>query len=141
MYNNKIKQKILAKRDMAKFENKLKDFCHSSSIGIGFELFYDQFSGIFFQSTTASVLAAELAINRELQTAGECSVAMFYDMIGVDYSSLSLDQQYYWRIDDETYWVDFDHIFIDSDVYHPPYHLIAMIPEPVYDHGDMSHVI
>lgn len=66
---------------------------------------------------------------------------MFYDMIGVDYSSLSLDQQYYWRIDDETYWVDFDHIFIDSDVRHPPYHLIAMIPEPVYDHGDMSHVI
>lgn len=55
MYNNKIKQKILAKRDMAKFENNLKDFCNHSSIG--FEVFYDQFSGIFFQSTTASVFS------------------------------------------------------------------------------------
>ena len=139
MYNQKIKSQILAKRNMARFEGRLKDFCNTSNALS--ELFYDQFSGLFFKSTTASILAAELAINRELASSLECPVAMYYDMLGIDYSSLMLDQPYYWYIDDDTYWVDFDHVYIDSDIQHPPYHLIAMIPEPTFMRGDIGHVI
>lgn len=139
IYNNKTKQQILAKRDMAKFEHKLRDFCDHN--GVGFELFYDQFSGLFYKATPVTVLAAELAINRELANNGECPVAMYYDMLGIDYSTIMLDQQYYWSNDNGVYWIDFDHIWVDSEVHHPPYHLLCMIPEPTYVKGDIAHVI
>jgi len=86
------------------------------------ELFYDQFSGQFFMSNKSTILAAELAINRELDLNGICPVTVFYDIIGLDFQG-----DYIWEAGN---WVDFDHIYVDNEDEYPFYHLIVMIPEP-----------
>lgn len=125
MYNNKIKQKILAKRDMARCHQNLIDFTREDYKN----LFYDQFSGIFFESTKSAILAAELAVNRELQTNRECPLDLFYNIVGLDPGPNIQTKNLIWEVNADCYWVDFDHIYVDYEV-SMPYHLIVMIPEP-----------
>jgi hypothetical protein len=113
------KLQMMARIQMAKEEIPQLEFIKDEPND---ELFYDQFSGQFFRSNKATILAAELNINRELMLNGICPVSRFYDIIGLDFQG-----DYIWEYGN---WVDFDHIFVDFEDGCDFYHLIVMIPEP-----------
>lgn len=46
-------------------------------------LFYDEFSGRYFQSTTTDVLKAEYAVNKKLSTWGGVYLNEFYELVGL----------------------------------------------------------
>lgn len=128
MYTNKEKMQILARRDMAKAERKLAEFLQND-FSKKDHLFYDQFSGQFFKASKATILAAELAVNRTLVNEGECKASVYYNILGLDIPEY---EDYIWKVNgnDFTTWVDFDHIYVDYEDEWPEYHLIVMIPVP-----------
>lgn len=129
MYTNKEKMQILARRDMAKAERKLAEFLQND-FSKKDHLFYDQFSGEFFKASKATVLAAELAVNRTLVNEGECKASVYYNILGLDVPEYT---DYIWKVNDGDNfltWVDFDHIYVDYEDEWPEYHLVVMIPVP-----------
>lgn len=75
-------------------------------------LFYDEFSGRYFESTTADVLKAEYEINKKLTTWGGAYLNEFYELVGLpktdfgDHLGWSAAGMYemYWE-----QWLDFNH--------------------------------
>lgn len=78
----------------------------------GQELFYDEFSGRYFNATNYDVSHAEYCINRDIQTQGWATLNDFYEYIGVDPVdggdalgwSEGGNYAKYWQS-----WVDFNH--------------------------------
>lgn len=70
-------------------------------------LFYDSFSNRYFESTVSQVLEAEYHINRNHTLGMEMSVNDFYEFLGID--PVKGGDELYWFLDDEIYWVDFNH--------------------------------
>lgn len=77
----------------------------------GEQLFYDDFSGQFFESTIEEVQKAELQVNRDIQLQSYATLSEFYDMLGIDYDDGGLlgwseggNFARYWQS-----WVDFAH--------------------------------
>lgn len=71
-------------------------------------LFYDSFSERYFQATISQVLQAEYHVNRNFALMGGfVPVNMFYEFLGIepqqDFAGLG------WWVNDEMYWVDFNH--------------------------------
>lgn len=75
-------------------------------------LFYDEFSGRYFQSTTADVLKAEYEINKKLSNWGGAYLNEFYELLGVEptdygehlgWSAAGLYEMYWEQ------WLDFHH--------------------------------
>ena len=120
--NSRDKIQMLARTMMEKHNYGL-DFVKNDP---GNDNFYDQFSGQFFKSNKATILAAELAVNRELNHCGQCSIRVYYNILGIPYKG----EEYEWQICDEYTWVEFDHIYVDYESALPTYHLIVMLPEP-----------
>lgn len=101
----------------------------------GKELFYDEFSGRYFESTIENVLAAEYELNRLI--ARDCCVFLneFYELLGIettdygDYLGWSsfeiIEMQWYC-------WVEFEHTktVIDDDL---ECTIISMHMEPTFD--------
>lgn len=84
------------------------------------ELFYDFFSGTYFESTKEKVLRAEYETNRALYVNGAVSLDEFYDFLGID-PGMSCDdlgwscgqiEEMYWHN-----WIEFDHeeTILDED--------------------------
>ena len=71
-------------------------------------LFYDSFSGRYFTSTISKVLQAEYHLNRNFALCGG-GVALnhFYDLLGI--GDISEGDTIGWFVNDEMYWIDFDH--------------------------------
>jgi hypothetical protein len=70
-------------------------------------LFYDVFSNRYFESTIEQVLMAEYHFNRNFVLRGVALLNEFYEFLGLeptDYGS-----EVGWTIEDEMYWIDFDH--------------------------------
>lgn len=75
-------------------------------------LFYDEFSGRYFQSTTVNVLKAEYEVNKKLSTWGGVYLNEFYELVGLpttdygDHLGWSAAGMYemYWEE-----WLDFHH--------------------------------
>lgn len=75
-------------------------------------LFYDEFSGRYFESTTANVLKAEYEINKKLTNWGGAYLNEFYELLGLeatdygDHLGWSAAGMYemYWE-----QWLDFNH--------------------------------
>lgn len=121
---------ILIKRMLSKHDYNQIAFIKDDP---GNELFYDQFSGTFFKSNKASILAAECVLNRELILNGSVNVNEFYKIVGM-HSKYIENQPYGWNKKDVD-WIEFDHILVDSDVTNDiPYHLIVMLPQPYEMH-------
>lgn len=83
------------------------------------ELFYDEFSGQYFQATMAEVLDAEYQLNRDIQTQGWATLGDFYDALGIDYDDGGVlgwseggNFARYWQS-----WIDFSHTktYLDDD--------------------------
>lgn len=78
----------------------------------GMQLFYDEFSGRYFESTIENVLRAEYDINRDLDFCECATLNDFYDYLGMvpieggDELGWSKDhnQEKYWQT-----WIDFGH--------------------------------
>lgn len=79
----------------------------------GMKLFYDDFSGQIFESTTEKVLEAEYNINRDLSMQGYATLNEFYNYLGlvpIDGGdelgwSAGMNFDYYWQE-----WIDFGHL-------------------------------
>lgn len=101
----------------------------------GKQLFYDEFSNRYFESTMENVLNAELQINRLLAQDGGVYLNEFYEFLGIptieygDYmgwSSFALCDMYWWS------WIEFRHekVTMDDGL---ECTIIVMGYEPLYD--------
>lgn len=80
------------------FDNESPDSVH---------LFYDEFSKQYFESTVDKVLQAEYHLNRNFVLRGDASLAEFYQFLGL--KSETNYNEFGWAINDEMYWIDFNH--------------------------------
>lgn len=86
----------------------------------GKELFYDFFSGTYFESTKEAVVKAEYEANRTLFVDGAVSLNDFYSYLGIEQRpeyevvgwTCELNEMAYWNP-----WIDFEHeeITLDED--------------------------
>lgn len=99
------------------------------------QLFYDEFSKTYFESTMEKVLQAEYNINRMIANESGAALFEFYDYLNIPYEpyakelgwSQSILSDMYW-----TYWLDFDHSQMTTDDGREC-HIITMRQEPVID--------
>lgn len=85
------------------------------------QLFYDFYSGRYFESTIADVIWAEYEVNRALATYGGIGLNEFYNLLDLEelpeYNEIGWSagqiSETYWE-----YWIDFDHekTTIDDDL-------------------------
>lgn len=117
-----------------------KDHYEDADIQVhdGKQLFYDDFSGRYFESTMENVLNAELKINRMLAQDTGVYLNEFYDLLGIDtieygdymgWSSFALVEMYWWS------WIEFRHekVVMDDGL---ECTIIVMEYEPMYDFED-----
>ena len=79
-------------------------------------LFYDEYSGRYFETTIEKVLLAEYYLNREYISKGFASLNEFYELLGLE--TTDYGETVAWDICSDNYWIDFNHrkTFIgDSD--------------------------
>lgn len=70
-------------------------------------LFYDEYANRFFETTVEQVMNAEYHLNRNFALRGYVYLNEFYEFLGLeptDYGS-----KVGWSVDDEFYWIDFNH--------------------------------
>lgn len=95
------------------------------------QVFYDEHSGRYFESTIEQVLTAEYHLNRNYILRGYSYLNEFYEFLGIeetDYGSVLG-----WAPNDEgMYWIDFNHRKLESDEGKDVY-IIEMPFEPTYD--------
>lgn len=70
-------------------------------------LFYEPVSNRYFEATMEQVIAAEYHLNRNFVLRGDCCVNEFYGFLGLE--QLEECSKLGWTIDDEMYWIDFNH--------------------------------
>lgn len=96
------------------------------------KLFFDSFSGQYFESTIEKVQEAEYNINRDLSMRDYATVNEFYDYLGIPHIdagddigwSTGMNFDYYWQS-----WIDFGHrkVTLDGDL---ECIIITMFAEP-----------
>lgn len=95
------------------------------------QVFYDEHSGRYFESTVEQVLTAEYHLNRNYILRGYSYLNEFYEFLGIeetDYGSVLG-----WAPnDDGMYWIDFNHRKLESEEGKDIY-IIEMPFEPTYD--------
>ena len=93
-------------------EELAKDNYESKPIESDKQLFYDEFSQRYFESTTEQVLKAEYEINRLISTESAVFLNEFYDLVGLEQTDYGdfLGWSSYELMETTWYsWVDFDH--------------------------------
>ena len=70
-------------------------------------LFYDEYSGRYFESTIEKVLLAEYHLNRNYILRGFARLNDFYEFLGLEQTDY--DETVGWDICSEIYWIDFNH--------------------------------
>ena len=101
-------------------------------------LFYDEFSGRYFNATMERVLVAEYQVNRELHNAGRDTLNHFYELVGLDSidggAALGWSEggnyERYWQS-----WLDFRHNKVVMDEGLECY-IITMFEEPYVEFDD-----
>ena len=126
--NNKIKEE-LAKDGYEETEIEVED---------DKKLFYDEYSGRYFNSTLSDVMAAEYRLNRDLIMRGYVYLNEFYEYLGLEpiESGFKLgwspgaNLDYYWQE-----WVDFNHhrVTMDDGL---ECCIVTMLSEPILDFED-----
>ena len=78
-------------------------------------LFYDEYSGRYFETTIEKVLLAEYHLNRNYILRGFARLNEFYEFLGLEPTDDG--ETVGWDICDEIYWIDFNHrkAFIGDD--------------------------
>ena len=106
------------------------DCCLDFSQDEDIHLFYDEYSGEYFESTFSRVLQAEYHLNRNFMFSGVVSLNDFYDFLGLEEIKKKVkcgDSVGWSNTNGDLYWIDFDHtrIIIDDG-------LICYAVEPVF---------
>ena len=70
-------------------------------------LFYDEYSGRYFESTIEKVLLAEYHLNRNYILRGFARLNDVYEFLGLEQTDY--DEAVGWDICSEIYWIDFNH--------------------------------
>lgn len=136
-YKNKVVE-LYGKEGHSKVREEIaKDKYEESDISVkgDTQLFYDEFSGRYFESTMERVLAAEYELNHIMSQ--DCGVYLneFYELLGIDtieygdylgWSSFHLAETYWYC------WIEFEHTkaVIDDNL---ECTIITMTREPIYD--------
>ena len=132
LYGDEGEEKVV--REIAKDKYHESDVKKENSS----ELFYDEFSGRFFNSTMENVLKAQAAVNRDLVMQEWATVNDFYEYLhippvdGGDIIGWStvMNEQAYWQT-----WVDFSNLkMVDDDGLE--YYILRMYQEPMPDFED-----
>lgn len=104
-------------------------------IGDNEKLFYDEFSGQYFESTTKKVIEAEYNLNRQLAYNGGAYLNEFYDFLGIPTIEAGRELGWSQGILEAMYWaqwIEFDHEKVTMDDGLECY-IISMRYEPVID--------
>lgn len=112
LYGKEVDEHI--KAEIAKDKYELTDIKPEGDT----KLFYDEFSGRYFESTDAKVQKAEYELNRELQMRGWVTLNEFYSWLEIDPIESGddlgwtpeLNLEYAWQE-----WVDFNHHKVTMD--------------------------
>lgn len=114
-----------------------KDKYDSSVVFDDEELFYDEFSGRYFNSTMSNVIQAEYNLNRQIVLNGGAYLNEFYEFLdippipaGIELGwSIGLLESNHW-----TEWLDFDHekVVMDDGL---ECHIVKMRYEPMIDYA------
>ena len=101
----------------------------------GKRLFYDEFSGRYFESTSEGVIKAEYELNREMASHGGVYLNRFYELLNI--STIEEGNTLGWSLgmlSDRylAYWIEFDHdkVVMDDGL---ECYIIRMRHEPVVD--------
>ena len=70
-------------------------------------LFYDEWSKRYFESTIEQVITAEYHLNRNFILRGFTVLNELYEFLGLE--TTDYGNQVGWTIEDELYWIDFNH--------------------------------
>jgi hypothetical protein len=102
----------------------------------GKQLFYEAYSGRYFESTMEDVLRAEYTLNRELSLVGGVAVNDYYELLGLDRVDEAKDFGWAYDTNMDMYWqawVDFNHTtsVMDDGL---ECTIITMWQEPVIDY-------
>ena len=76
-------------------------------------VFFDEYSGRFFESTIEQVVIAEYSLNRNFTQRGYAYLNEFYEFLGLEKTDFG--QTVGWVIEDEIYWIDFNHRMAKTD--------------------------
>ena len=76
-------------------------------------LFYDEWSGRYFESTIEQVITAEYHLNRNFTLRGYSFLNEFYLFLGLEPTDYGGTVG--WTVEDEFYWIDFNHNKITLD--------------------------
>lgn len=119
LYGEEAGEKVRESIAKDEYEEKKEDIVQSADSDK--QLFYDFYSGRYFESTIADVIWAEYEINRALATYGGVGLNEFYNFLELDelpeYNEIGWSAgqmaETYWE-----YWIDFDHekTIIDDDL-------------------------
>ena len=100
------------------------------------KLFFDDFSGRYFESTSANVIRAEYEINKKISLWGGAEVNEFYELLGIP--QMSALNRMGWSTgglmaDTWQDWLDFKHdkVIMDDGL---ECTIISTWPEPMYDY-------
>lgn len=102
------------------------------------KLFFDEFSGRYFESTLEKVLLAEYELNKELGWDGYAYLNRFYELLGIPkedkYKTLGWSQDMIFNLD-MTYFVEFEHTKVTMDDGLECY-IISIRYDPIVDFED-----
>ena len=93
-------------------------------------LFYDQYHNRYFETTIEQVVVAEYHLNRNFVLRGYTTLNEFYDFLGLEPTDYG--NEVGWAVEDEFYWIDFNHRKILIDDYLECY-IIESYWEPTPD--------
>ena len=117
-YGENAHQDILRKivtdktENNAPYVNGMAYSCLDFSQDEDIRLFYDNYSGEYFESTFSRVLQAEYHLNRNFMLSGAVSLNDFYDFLGLEEIKKKVkcgDVVGWSNFNGDLYWIDFDH--------------------------------
>lgn len=76
-------------------------------------LFYEEWSGRYFESTIEQVIAAQYHINRNFVLRGYVTLNELYEFLGLEFTEYG--DTLGWAVEDEFYWLDFNHHKVTMD--------------------------
>lgn len=119
LYGEEAGEKVRESIAKDEYEEQKEEIVKTEDIGK--QLFYDFYSGRYFESTIADVIWAEYEVNRALATYGGIGLNEFYSLLDLEelpeYNEIGWSagqiSETYWE-----YWIDFDHekTTIDDDL-------------------------
>lgn len=77
------------------------------------KIFYDKYSDRFFEATMSQVLNSEYHLNRTFTMRGYMTLSELYDFLGLE--STKAHDVLGWEVNDDTYWIEFNHRKVTSD--------------------------